>query len=122
VLARDALVFHAVERLGMLGMLRVAARWTEGMRVFRDHPQTRSMLHRRVFWNVWHYLMWRSLLAIAAPRMLRRLALARHLLELRRRARRAGAGAGLVPFLLVYDAIECWSVARGAIRHRTFVL
>jgi glycosyltransferase involved in cell wall biosynthesis len=122
VFASDALVFHAVERQGMLGMLRVAARWTEGMRIFREHPQTRSMLHRRVFWNVWHYLLWRSLLALAAPRMLRRLVLAKHLLELRRRARRAGARAWLIPFLVIHDAVECWAIARGAIRHRTFVL
>jgi hypothetical protein len=80
------------------------------------------MLHRRVFWNVWHYLLWRSLLAFVAPRALRRLILARHLLVLRRRARRAGAGAWLVPFLLLHDAVECWSVARGAIRYRTLVL
>jgi glycosyltransferase involved in cell wall biosynthesis len=122
VFAPDALVLHAIERLGMLGMLRVAARWTDGMRIFRDHPPTRSMLHRRVFWNVWHYLMWRSLLALAAPRALRRLIVARHLLELRRRARRAGAGTRLVPFLLAYDAVECWAIARGAIRYKTLVL
>ena len=83
------------------------------------------MLHRRVFWNVWHYLLWRSVLALAAPRPLRRLILARHLLE-PRRSRGGGAGglslAWAIPYLLVHDAVECWAVARGAIRHRTFVL
>jgi glycosyltransferase involved in cell wall biosynthesis len=122
VFAPDALVFHAVERLGMGGMLRFAGRWGAGVRVFADHPETRSMLYRRVFWNVWHYLLWRSLLGLAAPRPLRRLILARHLLELRKRARRAGGGAWLVPFLLLYDAVECWSIARGAIRQRALVL
>ena len=122
VLAPDALVFHAIERLGMGGLLRIAARWTDGMRIFRDHPASRSMLNHHVFWNVWHYLMWRSLLALAAPRTIRRLIVARHLMELRLRARRAGAGAWLVPFLLVHDAVECWAIARGAIRYRTLVL
>ena len=121
-LAPDAVVFHAVERVGVRGMLRFAARWGGATRVFSDHPQTRAMLHRRVFWNVWHYLLWRSLLAMLAPRPVRRLVLMRHLLELRRRARADGAGSWLIPFLLAYDAVECWSIARGAIRERTLVL
>lgn len=120
--ASDAVVYHAIERLGAVGMLRFAGRWGRGVRVFADHPGARAMLHRRVFWNVWHYLLWRSLLALLMPRSLRRLVLARHLLELRLRARRAGAGAWLIPFLLAYDAVECLSIARGAVRHRTVVL
>jgi hypothetical protein len=103
-------------------MLRFAGRWGGVTRLFAEHPQTRVMLHRRVFWNVWHYLLWRSLISLAAPRPLRRLILARHLLELRRRARREGGGAWLIPFLLVYDASECWAITRGAIRNKTLVL
>ncbi|MGI8865002.1 MAG: glycosyltransferase family 2 protein [Solirubrobacteraceae bacterium] len=122
VLASDAVILHAVERIGMSGMLRVAWRWGPATRVFADHPQVRSMLHRRLFWNVWHYLMWRSLLALAAPRWLRRLLLTRHLLELRGRAYRADAGLWAIPWLIIHDAVECWAVARGAIRHRTLVL
>jgi hypothetical protein len=80
------------------------------------------MLYGGLFWNVWHYLMWRSLVALAAPVWLRRLVLARHLFELRRRAREQGAGAWAVPFLVLHDAVECWAVARGAIRSRTLVL
>jgi GT2 family glycosyltransferase len=121
-LAPDAVVLHAVERVGMRGMLRFAGRWGAVTRLFSEHPQARAMLHRRVFWNVWHYLLWRSALALAAPRPLRRLILARHLLELRRRARREGGGAWLIPFLLAYDAVECWAIARGAIRNKTLVL
>ncbi len=121
-LAPEAVVLHAVERVGVRGMLRFAARWGEATRLFAEHPQTRAMLHRRVFWNVWHYLLWRSVLALAAPRPLRRLILARHLLELRRRAQREGGEAWLIPFLLAYDSVECWAIARGAIRNRTLVL
>jgi glycosyltransferase involved in cell wall biosynthesis len=122
VLAPDAVVLHSVERVGIRGMLRFASRWGAVTQLFSEHPQTRAMLHRRVFWNVWHYLLWRSVLSLAAPRPVRRLILARHLLELRRRARREGGGAWLIPFLLAYDAVECWAIARGAIRHKTVVL
>jgi hypothetical protein len=80
------------------------------------------MLYRGAFWNVWHYLMWRSLLASAAPRWLRQAVFTLHLVQLRRRARDAGAGGWAVPFLLVHDLVECWAVARGALRYRTLVL
>jgi cellulose synthase/poly-beta-1,6-N-acetylglucosamine synthase-like glycosyltransferase len=122
VLAPDAVVYHAVESLGVLGSLRAAARWGTAVRVLGEHPATRVMLHRGMFWNVWHYLMWRSLLALVAPAWLRRLVLARHLAQLRRRAAECGSGAAGVPFLLVHDAVECAAVAGGALRHRIWVL
>jgi GT2 family glycosyltransferase len=118
----DARVLHAVERLGVRGTLRVASRWTAAIRVFAEHPQTRSMLYRGRFWNVWHYLLWRSVLAAFAPAWLRRMVLARHLLELRRRARQAGSGPAGVPFLILHDIVECWAVARGAARYGVLVL
>ena len=120
--APEAVVFHAVQPLGVRGMLRVAARWSAVVRLFAEHPQLRVTLERGVFWNVWHYLLWRSALALLAPAWLRRLLVTKHLLELRKRARQAGAGSWAVPFLLVYDVVECWSVARGAVRYRTLVL
>jgi GT2 family glycosyltransferase len=122
VFASDAVVLHAVERVGVRGALRVARRWTAGVRVYRDHPETRSGLYGRLFWNVWHYLMWRSLLALTAPAWLRRLVLARHLLSLRKRARAEGGGFLAVPWYLIHDAVECWAIARGALRYRTPVL
>jgi glycosyltransferase involved in cell wall biosynthesis len=118
----DALVFHAVEELGVPGMLRVAARWSSTMRVFAEHPQTRSALYRRVFWTRSHYLLTRSMLAMAGPIWLRRLILARHLLELRRRARADGATSWAIPLLLLHDLVECWAVVRGAVRYRTLVV
>jgi glycosyltransferase involved in cell wall biosynthesis len=122
VLVPGALVFHAVERLGVRGTLRVAARWSATMRVFAEHPQTRSMLYRRIFWNVWHYLLWRSLLALLGPAWLRRLLVSRHLVKLRGRAQLAGSGSWAIPFLIVHDAVECWAVLRGSVRCRTLVL
>jgi glycosyltransferase involved in cell wall biosynthesis len=121
-LAADAIVYHAVERLGALGMLREATRWTATTRIFARHPQLRATLNRRLFWNVWHYLLVRSLLAVLLPRGLRRFVWRRHARALRRRAREAGAGAWAVPLLLAYDALETVAVARGGWRHRTPVL
>jgi glycosyltransferase involved in cell wall biosynthesis len=122
VFAPDAVVHHGVEPIGVRGMLRLAARWGPAVRVLGDHPATRGMLYRGLFWNVWHYLLWRSLVALAAPAGVRRLVLARHFSQLRARAAEHGAGAGAVPFLLIHDAVECAAIARGAIRHRVRVL
>jgi glycosyltransferase involved in cell wall biosynthesis len=122
VFAPAALVFHAVERLGPVGSLRVAARWTETIRVFARHPGLRATLWRGVFWNVWHYLLLRTVLGLWLPRPLSALLLARYALELHARARREGGGAWALPYLVVHDAVETVAVARGAIRHRTLVL
>jgi GT2 family glycosyltransferase len=117
-----AVVLHAVERVGARGRLAIAGRWGPVVRVLAAHPGSRAMLYRGRFWNVWHYLLWRSLLVAAGPRWLRRLVLARHLMTLRRRAREEGAGSAGIAFLLVHDAVECGAIACAAIRYRTLVL
>ncbi len=122
VFAPEALVFHAVVRMGPMGKLRLAQRWTPAIRVLADHPRARVMLDHGVFWNVWHYLLWRSAAALLAPRWLRHVVFARHGQAMRARAQRAGAGAWAVPFLLVYDMVESAAVVRGALRYRTPVL
>ncbi|TMK42526.1 MAG: glycosyltransferase [Actinobacteria bacterium] len=120
--APGALVYHAVERLGIGGRLREATRWTATVRIFAEHPGTRAMLTRRVFWNVWHYLLVRSLLALALPPAPRRVLITRHAIALRRRAREAGAGPWAIPFLVLCDAIELGALIRGGLRYRTLVL
>lgn len=122
VFAANALVHHAVEDLGVTGTLRQAWRWTATVRVFADHPEMRAELNRGVFWSGWHWMVLRSLLALAAPRWLRRFLLLRHALQLHSRARREGAGWWAVPVLLVRDVVETAAVIRGAVRYRTFVL
>jgi hypothetical protein len=120
--AHDALVFHAVHRLGALGMLRQANRWSGTARVVARHPGARVMLNRGVFWNGWHYCLIRSLVALALPSPVRRFLLTRHAMQLADRAQEAGAGAWAIPFLLLYDMAELWAVARGGVRYRTLVL
>jgi glycosyltransferase involved in cell wall biosynthesis len=122
VFAADAVVYHATHRLGPLGALREAARWTDAPRLFRRHPAARVMLSRGVFWNGWHYLVLRSAIAVWLPRPLRRFLLTHHALQLATRARQFGAGPWAVPYLVLYDLIEVASVVRGGIRYRTFVL
>ncbi len=120
--ADAAVVLHAVDRVGVRGRLAIAARWGPVVRVLAEHPGARAMLYRGRFWNVWHYLLWRSLLAAAGPAWLRRLVLQRHFMTLRERARREGASGAAIPVLLVHDAVECAAIARGALRYRTLVL
>jgi hypothetical protein len=115
-------VHHAVEDLGVRGLMREAWRWTEPMQVFAVHPEMRAELNRGVFWSGWHWMVLRSLFALAAPRWLRRFLLLRHALQLHARARREGAGWWAVPVLLVRDVVETVAVVRGAVRYRTFVL
>jgi GT2 family glycosyltransferase len=121
----DALVLHAVLELGPRGALRDATRWTETVRVFARHPAARRMLDHHLFWNVWHYLLARSLLALLLPRPLRPLRwaiLGRHALALNDRARELGGGPTVLPLLVLYDLVETIAIARGAVRHRTLVV
>ena len=126
VFVDDAVVHHAVARQSPAAALRRAARWGAVVTVYARHPEARVMLWRGRFWNVWHYLLWRSLLALPAPRWLRAAVWARHAATLAARARHAGvAPAGLPPavvFLAVHDAVECVAILRGAVRARTLVL
>lgn len=125
VFAPEAVVRHAVVQLTPGQVIARATQWGECARLFARHPRAREILYRRLFWNVWHYLLVRSLLALASPRRLRplaRLVLARHLAELRARAAEAGAGPAWIPYLVLFDAVETASMLRGAVRHRTLLL
>jgi GT2 family glycosyltransferase len=123
VFAGDALVLHAVVELGLAGMLRDATRWGACARLFARRPEARAILYRGLFWNVWHYLLVRSALAVLlAPPWLRRVVLRRHLRALRGRAEHAGAGRWAIPYLVLYDAVETAAMVRGAARSRSPVL
>jgi GT2 family glycosyltransferase len=122
VFASDARVLHAVEDVGPVRTLRLATRWTSCVRLLAEYPQTRVMLERGVFWNVWHYMLLRCVLALFGPRWLRRVLVVRYLRAMRVRGRGLGAGAWSVPFLIVHDAVETAAIIQGALRYRTFVL
>ena len=60
--APDAIVRHAVNWLGPLGKLRLAANWE--LQAYADHPGLRrAHFTHRVFWKPSHYLLVRALLA-----------------------------------------------------------
>ncbi len=124
--APDAVVFHAVERLGPVGKLRVAARWTEMVHVFARHPQLRrTVLVKRIFWKATHYVLLRALVALFLPRRMRFLRrwlafpYVRHLVN---RGRSEGGGPLAAPYFVLHDLVELYAITRGAIRYRVLVL
>ena len=126
VFAEDARVYHAVNELGPLGKLRVAARWTGAMQAYARHPQLRSAsLTYGVFWKGSHYLLVRALLGLLLRRRAPLVAgwLGRpYLLHLGDRGRVEGGGPLLAPYYLLHDLVELAAVLRGAVRYRVPIL
>jgi GT2 family glycosyltransferase len=124
--APDALVHHAVTKLGLAGSLRMATRWTPSIRLFARHPALRTEhLTHRVFWKGSHYLLARFLLSLLVRRRFPFVAVwlgAPYVRNVLNRGDEEGAGPLALPFYLVHDLVETAAVARGAIRYRTLVL
>ncbi len=124
--AADAVVRHDVVRQGPVGALRFAFRWSDSVRLFARHPELRrAALTKRVFWKGSHYLLVRALLTLLVPRRLRPLAVwlwlpyALHLVD---RWHDEGGGPALAPWLVLHDLVEVAAIARGAVKHRVFVI
>jgi GT2 family glycosyltransferase len=127
VFAPEALVHHAVEPMGLARGLRFAWRWSDVPLVYARHPELRKAHGMKfgVFWKGSHYLLFRALVALVLPRRMRlaKAWLARpYLFHLFDRGRIEGGGPAAAPYFLLYDLLELAAVARGAVRHRTFVL
>jgi glycosyltransferase involved in cell wall biosynthesis len=122
VFAPEAVVYHEVVQLGPLGQLAHQTRWAGAVHIFKVHPAARELLFRRVFWNVWHYMLWRTLLAMAGPRWLRRMIVSRYLRAMRSRAAECGAGVWAVPYLVLLDATEAAVLLGASLRERTPLL
>jgi glycosyltransferase involved in cell wall biosynthesis len=122
----EARMFHAVSRLGPVGRLRVAWRWSETVRIFARHPGLRRQeLTHRIFWKRTHYLLFRALLALLLPRRLRPLGwwLAYpYAAHFRTRGQVEGGGLAMAPYYLVHDLVEVAAMLRGSARYRTLVL
>jgi GT2 family glycosyltransferase len=124
--APEALVHHGVRKLGPIGALRVAVRWTPSIRLFARHPALRrEHLVHGLFWKGSHYLLARAVVALLVRRRSRWLALwlgapyVRHLLK---RAAEDGAPPTTAPFYVVHDLVETAAVVAGAVRYRTPVV
>jgi len=117
-----ALVFHAVERLGPIGKLRMATRWTESIRLFKRHPGYReACVVRGMFWKGTHYLLLRALVALVLPRRLwplRSWLAGAYFAHLAGRGRAEGGGLLAAPYYALHDLVELAAVARGALRYR----
>jgi GT2 family glycosyltransferase len=124
VFASDAIVFHAVENLGVLGHLRVARRWTDAMAMFRYRGLRDRVLFKRLFWKRSHELLVEALIGTLLarrlpPALLLTLPYARHL---RHRCLDTGAPLALMPYFVLHDLLETYTAVRGAIRHRVLVI
>jgi GT2 family glycosyltransferase len=123
--APGALVHHAVEDHGPIGLLRIAGRWYDLMYALRRHPGYRARTRwRRIFWKQSHALLTQALIGCALarrfpPAALLALPYLRHLL---RRCEEIGVGPSYVPYLAIHDLVEAGAAVRGGLRHRVFVI
>jgi GT2 family glycosyltransferase len=126
VFCEQALVYHAVNELGPMGKLRLAAGWTPGVRVYARHPRfMRLHTTRGFFWKDTHYWLARALLAVFLPRRWRALRLwlaMPYLRALHARGKLEGGGSLLAPYFALHDLVEMVAVVRGAIRFHVPVL
>jgi len=121
----EALVHHAVQDHGPVGLMRVALRWSPAMQTLRRHPALRAeVLSYGVFWKRSHALLLAALAGLALSRRTpAALALGiPYLRELRARSGAAGAGPGLAGYFALHDLVETYATLRGAVAHRVLVI
>ena len=122
--APDAVVHHAVDEVGPLGILRRATRVTGEIPAFRLHPELRAVLGNGVFYKSSHPLFLQAALALglATRHPSSAIFALPYALHMRGRAQRSRGALRHVPFFVVHDAVEIAATVRGAVRHRTLVL
>lgn len=121
----EALVHHAVDRVGPLGMLRVASRWTTPMLAYARHPELRRDFVGGVFWKRTHYWLARAILGALLPARLaplRNWLMYPYLRDIWARGRVYGGGPLLAPWYVLLDVVETVAVARAAVRYRRLML
>jgi glycosyltransferase involved in cell wall biosynthesis len=124
VFADDVRVHHAVNQLGPVGKLRLAAGWS--MLAYARHPELRrAHFARGPFWKPTHLWLARALAAALLPRRLWPLSLwllypyARSVYA---RGKLEGGGVPLAPYFVLYDLAELRSALRESVRHRTLMI
>ena len=122
--APDAVVHHAVFPRGARGRLGDALLATEGVQIYARHPELRRHLTRRVFYNRSHPML---LGAVAGVLLARRhpaslVLCAPYAHNLRGRSFAKWGSARHAPFLVLFDTLQTLAAARGALRHRTFMV
>lgn len=126
VFGADARAYHAVNRIGPLGRLRVAAHWWESLQVYKRHPELRrSVFLKGIFWKPWHYTFFRALLALVVPRRLRwlRFWLALpYVASIETRVRFEGGNVLHAAFYPIEDVVEIAAAIRASVTYRMLVL
>lgn len=120
-----ALVHHAVDRVGPLGMLRVAGRWTTPMLAYARHAELRRDFVGGIFWKRTHYWLARAILGLVLPARLapvRAWLMYPYLRDIWARGRVLGGGPLLAPWYILLDLVETVAVARAAVRYRRLML
>jgi glycosyltransferase involved in cell wall biosynthesis len=124
--ADRAQAYHAVNRIGPMGRLRVAAHWHESMVVYKRHPELRrAVFTKQIFWKPWHYALFRVALALALPQrlwFLRPYLVLPYLRSIELRCRNERGGLAHALFYPIEDAVEVGAMVRASIRHRMLVL
>jgi glycosyltransferase involved in cell wall biosynthesis len=124
--AERAQVFHAVNRIGALGRLRVAARWSHMLQVYKRHPDARERVFTKgIFWKPWHYTFLRALVALLLPRRLRHLRvflIAPYIDSLLVRCEYEHGRPWHAPFFVVEDVVEITAAVRASVRYRMLVI
>jgi GT2 family glycosyltransferase len=122
----EALVHHAVDDVGPLGKLRVAARWTTPMVAYARHRELRrSQFKFGIFWKEIHWMLFKAVVGALLPtrwHALRAWLMYPYLQDLWARGRLEGGGPLLAPYFALHDLIEVIAVARGGVRTRTPML
>jgi glycosyltransferase involved in cell wall biosynthesis len=116
VWAADALVYHAVTELSPIDKLRLAWRWDQTMRVFKQHPQLRRELVLGLFWQRNHWWLVRAAIALALPS---RLWWLRWWLAAPYVVRLGSRRPDVMAVLLASDVVEIAACIRGGLRCRT---
>jgi glycosyltransferase involved in cell wall biosynthesis len=124
--AATARVYHAVNRIGPLGRLRVAAHWHESLQVYKRYPELRrEVFLKGIFWKPWHYTFLRALLALVLPRRLRHLRVwltLPYVASIETRVRFEGGSLRHAFFYPIEDVVEITAAVRASVRYRMLVL
>ena len=124
--APRARAFHAVNRIGALGRLRVAARWTQPLRVYKLHPRARQgVFVHGVFWKPWHYTLLRAALVLVLPRRLRHLRVwlaLPYVSSVLLRCHNEGGDVRYALFYPIEDLVEIGAAVRASVRYRMLVI
>lgn len=124
--AERAQAYHAINRIGLTGRLRLAWHWTESMLVYKRFPELRDdVFTRRVFWKQSHYALFRAAIVLFLPRrlaFLSPLVLRPYVRSVLIRRHVEGGSAAHALFYPLEDLVEVGAMVRASIRYRMLVL